>query len=137
MKAEENLNRAQRLARRAGSERGGSRLRVIIVTALIVAFVYVSYKIIPPYFANYQFEDDLRQEALFSIGEFDNDTIREHVFKEMQARGVDATKDTIHIQQNDSRGLKLSVDYTVAVDLTVYTLHLHFTPSSNNQSLVQ
>ncbi|MFZ0819006.1 MAG: hypothetical protein WAM91_02985 [Candidatus Acidiferrales bacterium] len=120
-----------------GSARGGSRLRVVIVTALLVAFAYTSYKIIPPYFANYQLEDDIHQEALFSIGKFNDDTIRDHVFREMQAHGIDATKDSIHIQQNDARGLKLSVDYTTTVDLLVYTLHLRFTPSSNNQSLVQ
>ncbi len=120
-----------------GSARGGSRLRLVIVMALLIAFAYTAYKIIPPYFANYQFEDDLRQEALFSIGKFNDDTIRDRVFKLMQARGVDATKDAIHIQQNDSRGLKILVDYSVTVDLKVYDLHLHFTPASNNQSLVQ
>jgi hypothetical protein len=137
MDLKESQNRIRRLMKQTGSARGGSRLRVIVWTALLAAFAYTSYKIIPPYFANYQFEDDLRQEALFSIGKFNDDTIKDHVFKEMQSRGVDATKDSIHIQQNDARGLKLSVDYTVSVDLMLYTLHLHFTPSSNNQSLVQ
>jgi hypothetical protein len=123
--------------RRTGSARGGSRLRVVIVTALLAAFAYTCYKIIPPYFANYQLEDDVRQEALYSMGKYSNDTIRDRVFKEMQSRGVDATKDAIHIQQNDSRGLNILVDYTITVNLLVYDLHLHFTPSSNNQSLVQ
>jgi hypothetical protein len=137
MKAQENLNRVERLALRMGSARGASRLRVVVVTALLVAFAYTSYKIIPPYFANYQLEDDIHQESLFSIGKFNDDAIKDHVFKEMQSRGVDATKEAIHIQQNDARGLKILVDYTVTVDLLVYDLHLHFTPSSNNQSLVQ
>ena len=123
--------------RRMGSAHGGSRLRVVIWTALLVAFAYTSYKIIPPYFANYQLEDDLRQEALFSIGKFNDEMERDRIFKLMQTRGVDATKEAIHIQQNDSRGLKILVDYTVPVDLVVYNLQLHFTPSSNNQSLVQ
>jgi hypothetical protein len=137
MGAEETRNRVGKFTRRMGSARGGSRLRLVIVMALLIAFAYTAYKIIPPYFANYQFEDDLRQEALFSIGKFNDDTIRDRVFKLMQARGVDATKDAIHIQQNDSRGLKILVDYSVTVDLKVYDLHLHFTPASNNQSLVQ
>ncbi len=110
---------------------------MIIWLVFFGAFVYCSYKIIPPYFANYQFEDDLHDEALYSIGKYNDDVIRDHVFREMQARGVDATKDAIHIQQNDARGLKISVDYTIDVDLIVYTWHLHFTPSTNNQSLVQ
>ncbi len=119
------------------SARGGVRLRVVIWTAILVAFVYISIKIIPPYFANYQFEDDLRQEALFSLGKYNDEAIRDRIFQEMQRRGVDATKDSIHIQQNDVRGLKILVDYTVIVDLMVYDLHLHFTPSTDNQSLVQ
>jgi hypothetical protein len=118
-------------------ERGAIRLKVVFWTAILAALIYVSIKIIPPYFANYQLEDDLHEEALFSLGKFNDDTVRDRVFKKMQIRGVEATKDNIRILQNDVRGLKIMVDYTVNVDLKIYDLHLHFTPSSDNQSLVQ
>lgn len=138
MKADKNQKYYRTLLRQPlGSARGGSRLRLVVWTAILVALVYGSYKVIPPYFANYQFEDDLHQEGLFSIGKYNDDVLRERIFKDMQARDVDATKDAIHIQQNDARGLKVLVDYTVTVDLMVYNLQLHFTPSTNNQSLVQ
>ncbi len=137
MKAEKKRDSDRILRQRLSSARGGSRLRAVVWTAILVALLYVSYKVIPPYFANYEFEDDLHQEGLFSMGKYSNDQLRDRIFKEMQARDVDATADDIHIQQNDSRGLKVLVDYTVTVDLTVYNLQLHFTPSTNNQSLVQ
>jgi hypothetical protein len=138
MKADKNQKHYRTLLRQPlDSARGGSRLRLVVWTAILVALVYTSYKVIPPYFANYEFEDDLHQEGLFSLGKYSDDALRERIFKDMQARGVDATKEDIHIQQNDSRALKVLVDYTVTVDLMVYDLKLHFTPSTNNQSLVQ
>jgi len=137
MEADKKQKYYRTLEQRLGSARGGSRLRVVVWTAILVAIIYVSFKVIPPYFANYEFEDDLHQEGLFSLGKYNDDQIRDRVFKEMQARGVDATKDDIKIQQNDSKALKILVDYTITVDLLVYDLKLHFTPSTNNQSLVQ
>jgi hypothetical protein len=137
MELEKSRDRAGQMMQRMRSARGGIRLRVVVWTAILASLIYVSIKIIPPYFSNYQLEDDLHEEALFSLGKFNDDTVRDRVFKKIQIRGVDATKDSIHIQQNDVRGLKILVDYTVTVDLKVYDLHLHFTPSSDNQSLVQ
>ncbi|HEV3220342.1 MAG TPA: hypothetical protein VGZ48_11265 [Candidatus Acidoferrales bacterium] len=137
MEAEKERECYRTLRQPLSSARGASRMRVIVWTLLFAALLYVSFKIIPPYFANYEFEDDLRQEALFSLGKFNNETVIDRVFKELQAREIDATKESIHIQENDSRALKINVDYTVIVDLKVYDLHLHFTPSSSNESLVQ
>jgi hypothetical protein len=138
MEANKNRECYRTLGRqRFSSARGGSRLRLVVWTAILAALLYITYKVTPPYFANYEFEDDLRQEGMFSMGKYTDDQVRERVFKEMQARGVDATKDDSHIQQNDSRGLKILVDYTVTVDMLVYDLKLHFTPSTNSQSLVQ
>jgi hypothetical protein len=137
MESVETRNRAGKMMERMRGERGAIRLKVVFWTAILAALIYVSIKIIPPYFANYQLEDDLHEEALFSLGKFNDDTVRDRVFKKMQIRGVEATKDNIRILQNDVRGLKIMVDYTVNVDLKIYDLHLHFTPSSDNQSLVQ
>jgi hypothetical protein len=137
METEVTRDRAVQTARRMRSARGAIRLRVVVWTAILAALVYISFKIIPPYYSNYQLEDDLHEEALFSLGKYNDDTVRDRVFQKMKIHGIDATKESIHIQQNDVRGLKILVDYTVTVDLKVYDLHLHFTPSSDNQSLVQ
>jgi len=127
----------RRRGRNRRAQRGGARLKAIIWTVILAAFVYTCYKIIPIYFANYQLEDDLRQEALYSLGKYNDDAMRVRVFNIMQKDKVAADKDSIHILQNDARGLKILVDYTVPVDLMVYQLNLHFAPSTDNQSLVQ
>ena len=122
---------------RMKGQRGAIRLKVVFWTAILAALIYISIKIIPPYFSNYQLEDDLHEEALFSLGKFNDETVRDRILRKIQVHGIEATKDNIHILQNDVRGLKISVDYTVNVDLKVYELKLHFTPTSDNQSLVQ
>ena len=37
---------------------------------------------------------------------------------------------------NTSKVVSISMDYTVPVDLLVYHLDLHFTPSSENKSIL-
>ncbi|HUK30110.1 MAG TPA: hypothetical protein VLV89_03290, partial [Candidatus Acidoferrum sp.] len=83
MEADKKQKYYRTLEQRLGSARGGSRLRVVVWTAILVAIIYVSFKVIPPYFANYEFEDDLHQEGLFSLGKYNDDQIRDRVFKEM------------------------------------------------------
>ena len=134
----ENPGGEQRADREASrGERGASRLKIIFWTGLLAAFIYVCYKTIPIYFSNYQLQDDLRQEALYSLGKYNDDAERTRIFAIMQKDDVAADKDAIRLLQNDSRGLKIQVDYTVPVDLVVYTWNMHFTPSSDNQALVQ
>jgi hypothetical protein len=137
MESVETRNRADKMIERMKGQRGAIRLKVVFWTAILAALIYISIKIIPPYFSNYQLEDDLHEEALFSLGKFNDETVRDRILRKIQVHGIEATKDNIHILQNDVRGLKISVDYTVNVDLKVYELKLHFTPTSDNQSLVQ
>jgi hypothetical protein len=120
------------------SERGGARLKTLIWVVLAVALVFCTIKILPPYISNYQLEDWLKSEVLFTLGKpLSNDSLTEAVVKELKSLDIDAGKDNVHILQNDSRGVRIQVDYTVNVDLKFYQLQLHFTPEANNQSLVQ
>jgi hypothetical protein len=45
------------------------------------------------------------------------------------------TKDEIKVLASASL-VRISVDYTVPVDLMVYKMELHFTPSSENKSIL-
>lgn len=120
------------------AQRGGARLRTLVVVALIAAFIFICFKVIPPYFAKYQLEDWLHtQIPFFLVNHLSDDALRAAVLKEVEAEGIPATAENIKILQNNPRGVNVMVDYTVTVDLAVYELHLHFTPSMNNQSLVQ
>lgn len=120
--------------RRTGS-RGGARLKAIIWLLILGAAVYVCYKVIPIYLNNYQLEDRMQTEARFAVvNRKSEEAIRDVVYREIQERDIPARREDIRVQSTQ-RNVHISVDYTVTVDLRVYQLHLHFTPTVDAQAL--
>jgi hypothetical protein len=127
-----------RLPYASRGQRGGARLRALFFTVVLVAFIFFCYKVIPPYFANYQLEDWMKSQIpFFMVNHTTDDALYDSILKEMRNEGIDVTRDNIKIVQNNSRGVNVQVDYNVKLDLIVYQMNLHFTPQMNSQALVQ
>jgi hypothetical protein len=119
-------------------QRGGAKIRALFWTAILLAFVFVSYRLIPPYFANYQLEDWLKTQIPFlMVNHTTDDALYASIIKEMHSEGIEVTKDNIKIVQNNSQGINVQISYDVKLDLMVYQATLHFTPQMNSQALVQ
>jgi hypothetical protein len=139
MNCSENEAPRETSAKRArDGQHGGSAVRAIIWTAILLMFVFVCYKIIPPYYANYELEDWLKTQVPFlMVNHTTDDGLIAAILKETKNEGITVTKENIKIIQNTSQGINVQIDYNVPVDLIVYTTNLHFTPAMNSQALVQ
>jgi hypothetical protein len=116
-------------------ERGAGKIKAIIVTAIIVFAFYATIKIVPPYAAEYQLADKMQEQARFAVvNHYTDEQIRDNVFKVVQDLEIPVKKDDIKVAASNQI-VKISMDYTVPVDLLSYRLDLHFTPSSENRSL--
>jgi Domain of unknown function (DUF4845) len=132
------LQRESRQPLELRGQHGGGRLRALLFTAALAAFVFFCYKVIPPYFANYQLEDWLKaQIPFFMVNHTTDEALYNSILKEMHNDGIEVTRDNIKIVQNNANGINVQIDYSVKVDLLVYQWNLHFTPQMNSQSLVQ
>lgn len=120
---------------RSKDEHGGARIKTLIVLIILGSAIFCAVKIVPPYFANYQLQDSMRQEAAYaSATRKQDDDIRSDIEKKLMQLGIPA--DSKNIQVSDVSGnVQISVDYTVPIDLAVYQLQLHFHPQANNASL--
>jgi len=117
-------------------ERGGARLKAVIWLLILAAAGYVAYKLVPIYLANYQLQDKLQTEARFStVNRRSDEELRNIIFREIEDRDIPAHREDIKILENSPRVVRLSVDYTVDVDLKVYQLHLHFNPTAENRAV--
>lgn len=115
--------------------RGGARLKAVVWLLILLAGGYVLYKVVPVYMANFQLQDRMASEARFAtVNRKSEEDIREIIFREIKQRDIPARREDIHVQSTD-RGVRISVDYSVTVDLRVYQLQLHFTPSADNRAL--
>jgi len=117
-------------------QRGAGKLKAIIWTALLVFLAYAAFKIMPIYIAEYQLADKIQEEARFAIvNHYSEEQIRDAVYKVVQDLDIPVARDQIKVLSS-SQLVQISLDYTVPVDLIVYRVDLHFTPSGQNRSLI-
>lgn len=114
-------------------------IKLVLSLALLVATVYVGAELIPPYFANYEFQDTLDTEArLGTYSTKGDDVIRDTVFRKAQDLEIPVSKDQIRVQRSGNLGngaVIIETDYTIHVDLPGYPMDLHFHPQSKNKSV--
>ncbi len=116
-------------------EQGEGRLKTIIYLAIALLMIYSAVKIVPIYVSNYQLSDRMQEQARFAVvNRYTEDQIRDNIFKVVQDLEIPAKRDAIKVVANNSV-VKISMEYTVPVDLLPYHMDLHFSPSSENKAL--
>jgi Domain of unknown function (DUF4845) len=117
-------------------QRGEGKLKAIIYTVILLSAVFAAVKMLPPYIANYQLSDKMQELARFAVvNRYNEDQIRDQVFKTIQELDIPVKREEIKVTANNAI-VKISIDYTVPIDLFVYQTELHFTPSSENKSII-
>ena len=118
------------------SQRGEGKLKSIVFALIIISGIYVAYKLVPPYVNEYQLQDKMQELARFGIVNRSSDEqIRENVFKAVQDLNLPIKREDIKVTITQAT-CKISLDYAVPVDLLFYSTELHFSPSSENKSLM-
>jgi hypothetical protein len=118
------------------AEVASGRLSALLHLAFLAAIVFVGIKILPAYVNNYQLEDHIRQLSIRLAARgrvFTADQVREEVVDFARDHDIVLAADSVRVAI--SNRVLIYVDYTVPVDLIVYTLRLHFAPSAENQTL--
>jgi hypothetical protein len=117
------------------SQFGGGKLKALLWTAALVYAGYAGYKLIPAYIANYELADKMTEESRFAVvNRYTEDQIRDVIYKEVTELEIPARKDEIKVLASQ-QAVRISLDYTVPVDLLFYHMQLHFTPSSEGKAL--
>ena len=115
-------------------------IKMFFGISVIVASVYVGAKVIPPYFENYQFEDAIKNEAIFDAYSNKSEAdIRTIVFRKAQELEIPITEEAIHVQRQGTQGsafISIRAAYVVHIDLPGYPFDLHFEPASENRGVL-
>jgi len=114
-------------------------LKLVFGFALFVALALVGLRVIPPYFANYEFEDSIKTEALqATYTTRTEDDIRETVIKQAQKYDIELTPKQVKVSRVGGFGsgsLNIEADYSVPIDLPGYSTTLEFHPSTKNKGV--
>lgn len=121
--------------KRPRSQRGEGRLKTVIFIAVLILLVYLGFKLVPAYVSEYQLVDKMQEQARFGVvNRYTDEQVRDAIFKVVQDLEIPAKREDIKVTVTQSV-VKVSLDYTVPVDLFFYSTELHFSPSSENKSL--
>lgn len=128
--------RALRNRQQRRFERGEGRLKSILIIVIVVLGIYTAWKVVPPYVNDYQLADKMQEQSRFAmVNHYTEDQIRDNIFKAMQDLDIPAKREDIKIVANNNV-VKISLDYTVPIDVLVYHGDLHFSPNSETKSLL-
>ncbi|HJS97675.1 MAG TPA: hypothetical protein VJ756_01195 [Terriglobales bacterium] len=109
-------------------------LKLLVALGVIAVGIYIGFQLVPPFFANYQFQDAIQNEAVLqSYSNKSEDEIRSTIYKKAQELEIPISQDQINVQRMGGGGsLAISVTYTVHVALPYYPLDIQFRPSSKS-----
>jgi hypothetical protein len=106
---------------------------------LIVATIYLGVEIAPPYLANYQLEDAIKNEATINTyNTKPEDAIRDSILKKAQDLDIPVTKDQIKVHRTGPTGtgaVIIEAAYQVHVDLPGYPVDLNFSAATTNKGV--
>jgi DNA modification methylase len=109
-------------------------LRAILGIGLIVVAIYVIFTLVPPYYSNYQFQDEITTEArMNTYTQKTEDDMREYIWRKAKEFDIPVTREQINVRR-DGQSVAIWVDYKVHLDFPGYPLDLQFHPSSRNKS---
>jgi hypothetical protein len=120
-------------------QRGGAKAKTLLALLILAALVFSAIKIVPLYVNNYDMQDAMLQEVRFVIDPQtgrtkSEDDIRQDIEKKAAELGIPATDSNVHVL-DESGHIRVSIDYTITVNLVVYQLQLHFHPQADNTSI--
>ena len=119
------------------SERGGSKLNLILTLLVLGMMVFAGVKVVPVYFANYQFQDAIESESRFALTGYPKKTtedVRDDVFKKAQELGIPANRDAVRVALGNGT-VDIGLDYSVPIDLRFYQFTLQFHPHADNHTI--
>jgi hypothetical protein len=130
---------ANRARMRGHLDRVSAFMKLVLTFVALAALALVGLKVVPPYYANYQFEDSLKTDALqATYSNRSMDDLRVMVIKRAQENDIQLTPQQVHIARTGGFGtgtLEIDAQYSVPLEFPGYSTTLNFHPSTSNKGV--
>jgi hypothetical protein len=118
------------------SDSGRITLKGLLTVAFFVALTYSGAKILPVYVDNFELQDYIQSQTPYWLTQrITAEAIRKTVLAKAQDLDLPVEEEDVTVEANQYK-VSIVIDYYVPVDLKVYMLQLHFTPASENKSII-
>ena len=119
------------------SERGFISFSAILGLAIVIVTVFSAVRLMPPYIANYQFQDYIdntaRTATYNAISEAD---LKKEVMARARELGITLQDRQLEVHKVRGGAVSIKSTYDVPVDMVARQVVLHFEPSAGNQNIV-
>jgi hypothetical protein len=113
--------------------------RLLFGLCLIFGTAFLGFKIIPPFFSNYELEDAIKNDALQgTYSTHSEQDIRDLVIRHARDYDIALTPKQVHVTRLGGFGngtMTIEAEYSVPLELPGYTTTLDFHPSSQNKGV--
>jgi hypothetical protein len=114
-------------------------IKFAVGVALIAAVIVIGIYVIPPYFANYQFEDEIKNQAMtLTYTSKSEDEIRQIIYRRASDMEIPIAPEQISVQRTGNMGtgsLMIEANYTVHVNLPGYPFDLPLQAGTKNKGI--
>jgi YbbR domain-containing protein len=115
-------------------EKGVGNVKLFFALIFLAIVAFVAIKVIPVYVNNYELNDDIRQLAIqATVDRSSAEGVQNKVLEYAKGLGLPIKRENVTVRVGNE--VAIDIDYTVPIDLKVYMLQLHFTPSAANKQL--
>lgn len=111
------------------------KLKAVVGLLVIAAGFYVAWNMIPPYFHNYQLQDDLDDIARRnSYTRNTDDDVKKMVIEKAQEEDIALKEDEVTVSRGGN-GLGISVKYRIHIEMMVHPVDVDFAANSFNKRI--
>ena len=114
-------------------------LKLVFGFAILGFAALVCFKLIPPFFSNYELEDSMKTEATQSTySARTEEDIRQSIIKQAHTYDIPLTPKQVHVTRVGAYGagtLSIDAEYSVPIEFPGYSTSLDFHPSSQNKGV--
>jgi hypothetical protein len=111
------------------------QLRSLIGLAVVVIAMYLAWKVMPAYYANYEFQEFVESQArIESYSQHTEPEIAEVYAKKAAELEIPLTANQIHVQRMGTE-LTVNSEYDVHIDVPVHPFDIHFKAETKNRRI--
>jgi hypothetical protein len=104
---------------------------------IVVGGFYLAWKVLPPYFNNYEFQEEIETQSRqlsYANPPKTEQEIRDIIAKKARDLDIPITSEQVKVDRTGSE-LGIATEYTIHVDVPVYPFDLHFGAATRNKKI--
>ncbi len=112
-------------------------IKALFGLAVVVCGFYLAWKIIPPYFNNYQFQEEIESQSRtlsYANPPKSEQEMRDIIARKAREFDIPVTSEQIRVSRAGQE-LAISTEYTIHVDVPIYPFDLHFSAGTRNKAI--